>query len=71
MIKDKYTQFATVDQVNNAFYYLTEQKKRRQTNEFFCLGRDDKTRMFLRQVKMPVLPLLADNKELRDSLKPR
>lgn len=71
MTKDRHVQFTTIAQVDNAFNYLTEPKKRRKTNDFICLGRDSKTREFLRQVKMPALPLLADNVSLRKSLEPR
>jgi hypothetical protein len=71
MTKDKHIQFITLTQVDNAFDYLTEPKKRRKTNDFICLGRDSKTREFLRQVKMPALPLLADNVDLRKSLESR
>ena len=71
MTKDRHTQFITTAQVNAAFNYLIEPKKSRRTNSFVCLGRDSKTRAFLRQVKMPALPLLADNIDLRNSLKPR
>jgi hypothetical protein len=71
MTKDKHIQFITLTQVDNAFDYLTEPKKRRKTNDFICLGRDSKTREFLRRVKMPALPLLADNVDLRKSLESR
>lgn len=71
MTKDRHIQFATIAQVDAAFSYLMEPKKSRKTNQFICLGRDSKTRVFLRRVKMPALPLLVGNKDLREKLKPR
>ncbi len=62
----------SVGQVNKAFDYLLEIKNRpKKRSEFLCIGRGHKTRKFLKDFKLPPLPLLRDNLDLRTSLKPR
>jgi hypothetical protein len=78
MVKDRHTQFVDIKQVNAAFRYLTEPKKPLSSISFFfrnvpllCIGRGAKTRAIIQRMSFPELPLFADNKELRESLKPR
>lgn len=56
----------SVKQVDKAFSYLGEQ--------VFCIGRCHKTRKFISErlkYRLPPLPLLLSNKELRESLESR
>jgi len=69
--KDKFTQFVDVRQVNAALFYLDIEKKEKKRAKYLCLGRDAKTREFLSKLVLPPIPLLADNVDLRNSLKPR
>lgn len=71
------TLFKKIGQLSAELYlyypYTSEgnPRKLKRRNELICLGRDAKTRQFLSKIKMPALPLLLSNKELRESLKPR
>lgn len=69
--KDRFTQFVDVRQVNAALFYLDIEKKEKKRAKYLCLGRDSKTREFLSKLVLPPIPLLMDNVDLRNSLKPR
>lgn len=66
----------SVIQVNEATRYLNEDKNRpKKRSEFLCIGAGHKTREFIKHLKdndrlLPI-PLFTDNRELRESLKPR
>jgi len=69
--KDKFTQFVDARQVNAAFAYLDIPKSHKKQSKYLVIGRGEKTRMFLKMVELPPIPLLADNKNLRLQMKPR
>lgn len=61
-----------VSEVNRASDYLLSDKERpKKITPYFCLGRGHKTRVFIKQLNLPPIPLFQDNIELRESLKPR
>jgi len=61
-----------VSEVNRASDYLLSDKERpKKITPYFCLGRGHKTRIFIKQLNLPPIPLFRDNIELRESLKPR
>jgi hypothetical protein len=65
-----------VESVNSAQNYLDEPKKRRRWTPMVCFGpRSVLTKELIVRVcksqNYPPIPLLADNKELRDQNKPR
>ena len=64
---------STVGKLSAELYlsYADTNKKKSKENKLTCLGRDSKTRLVLNRIRMPLLPLLAKNKDLRKSLEPR
>lgn len=65
----------SVQQVNAAFEYLSSIVSRpKKRSEFFCIGSGHKTRKFINERlkhRLPAIPLFKNNKELRESAKPR
>lgn len=66
----------SVVQVNEATRYLNDYKERpKKRSEYLCIGAGHKTREFIKHMgdndRLLPIPLFLDNKEIRDSLKPR
>jgi hypothetical protein len=70
--KDTHLQSRPIAAINAAFYYLDEPKKRKKFTRLVCIGpKTITTKELIGRINFPPLPLLAGNKALRESLKPR